>query len=231
MSGRRGRDDTFWVLGQAQLRCLVSARRHDIVDQLAARGPMSVREIAAAIHARPSALYYHLRELVRVGLVLEAGYRVVRRKREAVYASPAPRMRFRRAFDDPRNDATLVRIAAAMTRQMHRDFRNGIEAPHAESAGAKRNLGLFRLVGSPDATTLRAINKHLDAIAELFWESAGSSGAALSLAWVMAPSGNGDSAETLQRASQRNGNAVGRRRTLARRARRGAPRSRRSVPA
>jgi DNA-binding transcriptional ArsR family regulator len=208
VTGRRGRDDTYWVLEPAQLRCLVSARRHDIVDQLAARGPMSVREIATAIHARPSALYYHLRELVRVGLVLEAGHRVVRRKREVVYASPAPRMRFRRAFDDPRNDATFVRIATAMTRQMQRDFRNGIAAPDALAAGTARNLGLFRLVGSPDRKALAAINRHLDAIAELFWKSAGAPGRALSLAWVMAPSGNGDVAQ-----AHRDGSALAPRRS------------------
>jgi DNA-binding transcriptional ArsR family regulator len=183
------RHETFWVLGQAQLRCLVSARRHDIVDQLAARGPMSVREVAAAIHARPSALYYHLRELVRVGLVVEAGHQVVRRKRQQLFATPAPRMRFFRALQDPRNTPIFVRIAASMTRQMHRDFRGGIRSPWAVRSGAGRNLGLFRLVGSPDPRTLRRINERLAEVAELFWASAGSSGEVVSLAWIMAPVG------------------------------------------
>jgi DNA-binding transcriptional ArsR family regulator len=170
---------------------LVSARRHDIVDQLAARGPMAVREIAAAIHARPSALYYHLRELVRAGLVVEAGHRVVHRKRESLYASPAPRMRFLRALQDPRNAPMFVRIAAAMTRQMQRDFRGGIRAPAARSAGAARNLGLFRLVGSPDPRTLGRINQRLDEIAELLWASAGKHGDPIALAWVLSPVGAG----------------------------------------
>jgi DNA-binding transcriptional ArsR family regulator len=181
--------ETYWVLEPAQLRCLVSARRHDIVDQLAARGPMAVREIAAAIHARPSALYYHLRQLLRAGLVVEAGSRVVRRKRESLYASPAPRMRFLRALQDPRNASMFVRIAAAMTRQMQRDFHGGIRSPAAVNAGARRNLGLFRLVGSPDARTLGRINQRLDEIAELFWSSAGKRGDVIALAWVLSPVG------------------------------------------
>ncbi len=152
---------------------------------------MSVREIATAIHARPSALYYHLRELLRVGLVVEAGHRVVRRKRETLYASPAPRMRFQRALQDPRNAAMFVRIAAAMTRQMQRDFRTGIRSDNVVTAGATRNLGLFRLVGSPDRATLRRINRRLDEIAEMLWQSAGSTGRVISLAWVLAPSTGG----------------------------------------
>jgi len=183
------RPATYWVHDKAQLRCIVNARRHDIVDQLAARGPMSVREIAAAIHARPSALYYHLRELLRVGLVVEDGHRVVRRKREVLYACPAPRMRFKRALQDPRHKPTFVRIAASMSRQMQRDFRRGMHSPGGVTDGRTRNLGLFRLVGSPDAKTLREINRHLDEIAELMWRSAGGRGEVVSLAWVMTPVG------------------------------------------
>ena len=189
MTRGTARPATYWVHDKAQLRCIVNARRHDIVDQLAARGPMSVREIAAAIHARPSALYYHLRELLRVGLVVEDGHRVVRRKREVLYACPAPRMRFKRALQDPRHKPTFVRIAASMSRQMQRDFRRGMHSPGGVTAGTRRNLGLFRLVGSPDAKTLREINRHLDEIAELMWRSAGGRGEVVSLAWVMTPVG------------------------------------------
>ncbi len=189
MTRRARRPETFWVLEQAQLRCLVNARRHDIVDQLAARGPMAVRELAAAIHARPSALYYHLAALLRVGLVVVDGHRVVRRKRELLYASPAPRMRFKRALQDPRNAKLFVRIAASMTRQMQRDFRRGMHANGAFTTGGRRNLGLFRLVGSPDARTLRQINRRLDDVAELLWQSAAGSGKVISFGWVMAPAG------------------------------------------
>lgn len=199
MKRKAKRPETFWVLEQAQLRCLVSARRHDIIDQLAARGPMSVRELAAAIHARPSALYYHMAALLRVGLVVVAGHRVVRRKRELLYASPAPRMRFKRALHDPRNAKLFVRIAASMTRQMQRDFRRGMRANGAVTAGGSRNLGLFRLVGSPDARTLRKINRRLDDVAELLWQSAGGSGKVLSFAWVMTPVGGKTKTRTAAR--------------------------------
>ncbi len=199
MNRRTKRPETFWVLEQAQLRCLVNARRHDIIDQLAARGPMAVRDLAAAIHARPSALYYHMAALLRVGLVVVAGHRVVRRKRELLYASPAPRMRFKRALHDPRNAKLFVRIAASMTRQMHRDFRRGMRAPGAATAGGGRNLGLFRLVGSPDPRTLREINRRLDDVADLLWQSAGGSGKVISFAWVMSPVG----AEIRKRAGAR----------------------------
>ena len=71
--------------------------------------------------------------------------------------------------------------------KMQRDFRRGMQSPGGVTAGARRNLGLFRLVGSPDAKTLREINRHLETVAELMWQSAGASGDVISLAWVMAP--------------------------------------------
>ena len=52
MAGQRA--DTCWVTRPDQLAALTSARRHDIVDRLAAGGP--VRVTATLIAARQSAL-------------------------------------------------------------------------------------------------------------------------------------------------------------------------------
>ena len=51
--------DTYWVMSREELQCLGSPRRYDIVDHLAAAGPMSIRDLAKRIGAQPSALYHH----------------------------------------------------------------------------------------------------------------------------------------------------------------------------
>ena len=155
----RQKSQTYWVLQRKQLRSLVSQRRLEIIDRLVAAGPLSAKDLARLVGAQPSALYHHLRQLMEVGLVVEAGYRVVRRRREVLYMTRAPRIRLFRALRDPSNAREMTRITATMSRQMSRDFKRGIKSPAARPSGALQNLGFMRLLASPSPATLRRINQ------------------------------------------------------------------------
>ena len=181
------RSETYWVLQRKQLRSLVSQRRLEIIDRLVAAGPLAAKELARLVGAQPSALYHHLRQLMEVGLVVEAGYRVVRRRREVLYMTRAPRIRLFRALRDPSNAREMIRITATMARQMSRDFRRGIRSPEARPSGELQNLGFMRLLASPSPATLRRINKYLAEIGELLFTSTDARYEPLSLAWIMAP--------------------------------------------
>jgi DNA-binding transcriptional ArsR family regulator len=184
---------TYWILGKKQLAALTSARRLDILDRLAASGPSSVREFAGGIGMAPSAVYHHLRRLERAGLVVEAGTRRVGRRVERVYRAAAPRMRLMKALGEPEHRKSLARVVRAMTRQMDRDFALALRREGTRSAGKRRNLGFFRLVGAPGPRELERINAHLAAIAEILWTSpAGprrTSAPPLALAWTLTPVG------------------------------------------
>jgi DNA-binding transcriptional ArsR family regulator len=183
----RRKSETYWVLQRKQLRSLVSQRRLEIIDRLVAAGPLSAKDLARLVGAQPSALYHHLRQLMEVGLVVETGYRVVRRRREVLYMTRAPRIRLFRALRDPNNTREMTRITATMTRQMSRDFRRGIKSPAARPSGALQNLGFMRLLASPSPATLRRINQYLAEIGELLFTSTDARYEPLSLAWIMAP--------------------------------------------
>jgi DNA-binding transcriptional ArsR family regulator len=172
---------------RAQIAALASPRRLDIIDALAAAGPLSVRALAAQIGARPSALYHHLALLIEVGLVAEAGARIVNRKRETLYATPAPRMRLIRALAEGRHREEMDEIVAALTRQMERDFRAAGTLPGRVADGDARNYGFFRLLGRPDPKNLAAINARLAEIAEILWASDEPEADPVCLAWVMTP--------------------------------------------
>lgn len=183
----RRKSETYWVLQRKQLRSLVSQRRLEIIDRLVAAGPLSAKDLARLVGAQPSALYHHLRQLMEVGLVVEAGYRVVRRRREVLYMTRAPRIRLFRALRDPNNAREMTKITATMTRQMSRDFRRGIKSPAARPSGTLQNLGFMRLLASPSPATLRRINQYLAEIGELLFTSTDARYEPLSLAWIMAP--------------------------------------------
>ena len=185
-SGSR-KSQTYWVLQRKQLRTLVSQRRLEIIDRLVAAGPLAAKELARLVGAQPSALYHHLQQLMRVGLVVEAGYRVVRRRREVLYMTRAPRIRLFRALRDPGNAREMIQITSTMARQMNRDFRRGIRSPEARPSGGQQNLGFARLVASPSPETLRRINGYLAEIGELLFTSTDTRYAPISLAWIMAP--------------------------------------------
>lgn len=181
------RPDTYWILEPDQLAALTSPRRHDIADRLAASGPMSIRELAAQIGAKPSALYHHINRMLEVGLVVEAGSRVVRRKREQLYATPAPRMRMARALAQDQHRDVMSEIVASLTRQMSRDFGTGSRAATRSVEGEGRNLGFFRLVGRPTPAQLARINACLLEVAEILWQSDDEAADLVTLGWVMAP--------------------------------------------
>lgn len=190
MKSGTSKSQTFWVLDRKQLLSLVSARRLDIIDKLAAAGPLSIRELAPLVGSSPPSLYHHIDKLLRVGLVVEAGHRVVRRKRETIYATLAPRVRMLRALADPANRALMAKVVSTLTRQMQRDFRSGLGNPSARSSGPQRNLGFFRLIGAPSADGIAEINRRLVEIADILWDSAGGKGRMISLGWTMAPVGS-----------------------------------------
>src|SRR5688572_27638607 len=119
------RPETYWIERPEQVEALTSMRRHDIADRLAASGPLSIRELADQIGVQPSALYHHIKIMLDVGLVIGAGSRIVRRKREQLYAAPGKRMRLIRALASGKHQERMDEVVAAMTRQMDRDFRMG----------------------------------------------------------------------------------------------------------
>ncbi len=185
------RPETYQITDPVQLQTIASPRRQDIIDRLAAYGPLSVRELAAHVGARATALYHHMTRLIAVGLVLEAGTRVWRRRREQLYQTVAPRMRLYEAILDPGNIDVMSDIAAAQTRQMARDFQAAQTSPARLTEGQGRNHTFYRLVGRPTPAQLARINACLIEIAEVLWHANDEDAELIALGCVMSPLDSG----------------------------------------
>lgn len=181
------KSENYWIIRQDQIACLTSPVRTDIVDHLATRGPLSIREVAEEIGKQPSAIYHHIRKLEEVELLSEVGSRLVNRRTEKLYATPARRMRMIRALGDPDNAGLMGYMVAALARQAERDFRTGLDHSARKTEGPQRNLGFFRLVNRPSRQSLKEINRKLDEIAEILWQDQDPNAPLMVLSWTMAP--------------------------------------------
>jgi len=177
----RGRAETHETTDPRQLETIASPRRQDMLARLAACGPLSIRELAEQVGARPTALYHHLEKLLEVGLVVEAGSRLRNRRRE--------QLRLSRAHRDPKHAAAVADIVSAQTRQLARDFRGGQISSARADDGDERNLTFFRLVGRPSAQQLGRINACLVELTELMFEANQPGAEPVVLGCVLAPVG------------------------------------------
>lgn len=184
---RQDDENTYWISSKDQYECLMSARRMAIVGQLANAGPVSVRELSKLIGAKPSSLYHHVEQLLKVGLVEEAGKRIVNRRQEVLYKTPGSVMRYGLQLDDPAAVDIYTRLAAVQCRQAQRDFARGLESGEIVGEGTGKNAWMYRLVGAPDEETLKKINEHIEAIAELIWSSAGQDNPLVVVSGIVAP--------------------------------------------
>lgn len=124
-SGRRATRETPLTL--RQLECLESPVRIGLFGALRALGPSSVRELARYVGRRPDALYYHVRALQRVGLVVVHERRAAGSRREAVYRLKEKPYVLRSLRGDPAYRASALRAARNASRLALRHYARAVD--------------------------------------------------------------------------------------------------------
>lgn len=119
---------TFDITDRRQIEALSSPLRQEIVDALGQHGAMTIHALGELLERAPDGLYYHVRQLVALGLLREAGS-VPSGGREAMRYDLAGRpMRIvHRAGDAPQLDA-VKRSITALLRVGGRDAHKALDA-------------------------------------------------------------------------------------------------------
>lgn len=158
---------TFVLRRPEQLAALASPVRSRIIDSLTVDGPSSVRQIASRLDRAPEALYYHVRGLVNVGLVVLEGKRKVGRRAEAVYRMIATRL----VLDTKQRSKAYVDAMAgtcsAMLRLAERNYRAAVDRGGFALDGPQRSLMVRRYAPRLDRAGLGQLNRLLDRMAEV----------------------------------------------------------------
>lgn len=166
------RQNNYIIRDKRQMRALAASTRQEIVDVLPRLGTVSVAELAAALARPADSLYYHLRVLTRVGLVLSAGNRTVNGRSEALFCAVAGDMSLSYKVGNDGNGNEINPIVASMLRLGIRDFRRSFRAGEASVSGPERELWALRKTGWLSREQVAEVNQYISKLMKI----AGSSG-------------------------------------------------------
>ncbi len=131
----------------AQVEALTSTVRGEIVDIVDLMGPVSVAEIAGVMGRPIDSLYYHVRRLVKVGLLVETARRKAARLEEAVFDLPGRPMFVAYRPSQAEFVRVLIRSIAGMLRMAARDFKAAFEKGLVRESDRGRNVVHSRALG------------------------------------------------------------------------------------
>lgn len=161
--GRRTGDERnasgagYEIRDRAAARAIVAPLRQDIVDALDAAGPCSIARLAELLGRPADSLYFHLRKLEKVGLVVEVERRREGRHVFRVYDVPGHPMTLRYAA--PIRATDLAGIARSAFRAAAKDFAGAVgDESVASKQGVERELWMARAKGWLTASELACVN-------------------------------------------------------------------------
>jgi DNA-binding transcriptional ArsR family regulator len=155
-------EDNYIIRSKRQMRALAAPTRQEIVDVLPGMGTVSVAELATALGRPADSLYYHLRMLKRVGLVLSAGSRRLNGRRETLFRAVAPEMSLCYELGRKGNGSQVNAIIGSMLRLAMRDFSNGFKSGEASVSGPNRELWALRKTGWLSQAQIAQANRSME---------------------------------------------------------------------
>ncbi len=160
-----GRPGAYLIRTRAQVRALASPARQEIVDALVAAGPCSIVELAAHTGRAPDSLYFHVRRLIKVGLVVELAPRSTGKRPAATYDVPGRPLSL--DYSAVIGSKDLGAVVSSALRLADRDFARAARAGGAVVGGARRNLWGARAKGWVGPDELQEINRLVARVFEI----------------------------------------------------------------
>ena len=156
----------FYLHDVRQIRAVASPVRAAVIDVLEVIGPATIVQVAAALGYPPDGLYYHLRVLERIGLVLRTTPE--QDTGAAKFDLPGRPATLRYRLDDRQQARAMAKVVATMVRSAERGFRRAFAPGRAAVAGAQRNLRAGRRTAWLTDDELRVLNGYVERIHALF---------------------------------------------------------------
>jgi DNA-binding transcriptional ArsR family regulator len=156
----------FYLHEVRQVTAVASPVRAAVIDVLEVVGPATIVQLAAALGYPPDGLYYHLRVLEKIGLVVRT--KPDRDARAARFDLPGRPATLRYRLDDRQQGRAMAKVVATMVRSAERSFRRAFAPGLAEVNGPHRNLRAGRRTAWLTPGELRVLNRYVEHIHALF---------------------------------------------------------------
>lgn len=147
-----------------QLESLALPIRTEIVESVSFLGPSSVAEMARVTGQKRPAVHFHVRKLMEVGLLLEAGARGEGRRRQTLYKTPGTPVYAVYDRNDPANVELIAQYARNILSRAGRllaaAFARGTRTP----GGPRRETYATQRTSWLDAEGLAEVNALIEEI-------------------------------------------------------------------
>lgn len=130
---------TTLVEGRAAVRALTSPLRMDIVQTFASKTHLTVGDLAQRLGKPRGSLYYHVRKLVDIGVLVETERRLVGRRYESVYTVAGDRIAVGADPSTPAGRTAAAKLVWSSLRQAGREFEAALLGGLLEEPGAPRS--------------------------------------------------------------------------------------------
>lgn len=130
-----------------QFKALTSPVRGEILDIVNLMGPLSIAEMAEYVGKPIDSLYYHVRKLVRVGLLVNVAKRKSKRQMESIYDLAGRPMFLQYVPSQTEYVENVIKSIASMLRLTERNFRNAFEKDLIKVSDSRRNVEHVRVIG------------------------------------------------------------------------------------
>ncbi|MEM9084040.1 MAG: helix-turn-helix domain-containing protein [Planctomycetota bacterium] len=157
----------YVVESHEQLEAVSSPARRELIDAVQLLGSCSIAEIAEVLGKPADSLYYHVRVLLKVGLLKQVGIRKGSRRDEALYDLPGRPLRFRFDPKDEMSAKLLIDSAGASLRLTERNLKSAVNSKRGTYSGPQRSVFCTRLRRPLSEAELESVNEHLNAIEEI----------------------------------------------------------------
>jgi DNA-binding transcriptional ArsR family regulator len=187
VKARRRRAEACVIDRPAAIRLLASPLRQAMMDAVAAEGPLSVAELSRRLRRPADRLYYHVKRLAAVGLLVDSNGDGSRS--ETRFDVPGRPMYIRYLPHSSANRRAVVRVVEGMLRAARRDFARGFRAGVA-GEGPHRRLWASRVEGTLTSGEIARLNRLLSAALALVLAArrrGAPTACAHQLTWVSSP--------------------------------------------
>lgn len=173
----------------AQIRLLASPVRQEVIDALQAAGPCSMSELAELLGRPADALYFHVRRLVRTGLVIEVANRKSGRHVAAMYDVPArPMLMDYRITRHPKGCDAVSAVVRGALKLSIREFEGALREGRRMTVGSGRSLWGGRAKGWLTRDEQIEVTRLLESLTAIFHNARPRKGAAaMALGFVLSP--------------------------------------------